>query len=161
MQGATTMKPLATMAVLILVLASLYAAVAVAAPPAGASVAPEALLERQRVGDPTIFVLDVRTPDEYAAGHIPGALNVPHDALAARLDEIPKDRDVVLYCRTGRRAALAAEVLAAHGYSRVVELEGDMVAWEAQERPIERPRDPRACAAALTARRGQAESCAL
>ena len=85
-----------------------------------------------------LFVLDVRRPYEYAEGHVPGAINVPHDQVAARLAEIPKDKDVVLYCRSGRRAQAAADVLAAHGYKRLAHLEGDMPAWIERGRPVEK-----------------------
>jgi rhodanese-related sulfurtransferase len=98
----------------------------------------DALLARQAKKDPQLFVLDVRTPQEYAEGHVPGAVNVPHDQVASRLAEVPKDKDVVIYCRSGRRAALAAEVLEAQGYSRLSHLEGDMNAWVEKGRPVEK-----------------------
>jgi rhodanese-related sulfurtransferase len=97
----------------------------------------QALLERQAKGDPSLFVLDVRTPQEFAAGHVPGAVNVPYDQVASHLAEIPKDKDVVLYCRSGRRTALAAEVLAANGYTKLGHLQGDMEAWLKDGRPVE------------------------
>ena len=109
---------------------------------AAAAVAPmsqEALLEHQSRHPDHLFVLDVRTPQEYAEGHVPGAVNVPHDQLAARLAEVPKDKDVVLYCKSGRRAGIAADVLAANGYMRLSHLEGDMPAWIEKGRPVEKP----------------------
>ncbi len=99
----------------------------------------EALLEHQTRHPDHLFVLDVRTPQEYAEGHVPGAVNVPHDQLASRLAEVPKDKDVVLYCKSGRRAGIAADVLAANGYTRLSHLEGDMNAWVAKGRPVEKP----------------------
>jgi len=84
-------------------------------------------------------VLDVRTPEEFAAGHVPGAVNISHEQLAARLAEVPKDKDVVLYCRSGKRAGMAADVLRANGYTRLSHLEGDMLAWSANGRPIAKP----------------------
>ena len=99
----------------------------------------EQLLEHQAKHPDHLFVLDVRTPDEYAEGHVPGAVNVPHDQLASRVAEVPKDKDVVLYCRSGRRAALAADVLTAHGYTRLSHLEGDMQAWVEKGRQVEKP----------------------
>jgi len=116
----------------------------VATAPASAAVAvapmsQEALLEHQSRHPDHLFVLDVRTPQEYAEGHVPGAVNVPHDQLASRLAEVPKDKDVVIYCKSGRRSALAADVLAANGYSRLSHLEGDMNAWVAKGRPIAKP----------------------
>ena len=109
---------------------------------AAAVVAPmsqEALLEHQSRHPDHLFVLDVRTPQEYAEGHVPGAVNVPYDQLAARLAEVPKDKDVVLYCKSGRRAGIAADVLAANGYMRLSHLEGDMPAWIEKGRPVEKP----------------------
>jgi phage shock protein E len=100
-------------------------------------------------GEQAPFVLDVRAPEEFVTGHVPGAVNIPYDQVAARLAEVPKDKDVVLYCRSGRRAAMAAEVLAAQGYTRLMHLEGDMPAWIAQGRPVETPKDATACIAAL------------
>ena len=99
----------------------------------------EQLLEHQAKHADHLFVLDVRTPAEYAEGHVPGAVNVPHDQLASRLAEVPKDKDVVLYCRSGRRTALAAEVLASHGYTRLSHLEGDMQAWVDRGRRVQKP----------------------
>jgi rhodanese-related sulfurtransferase len=96
----------------------------------------DALLQHQAQHPDHLFLLDVRTPQEYAEGHIAGAVNVPYDQLATRLAEVPKDKDVVLYCRSGRRAGIAADVLAANGYSRLSHLEGDMNAWMEKGRPV-------------------------
>lgn len=106
--------------------------------PAVAEVSVAALQERQARKDPALFVLDVRSAGEYAAGHVPGAVNVPHDQVAARLAELPRDREIVLYCRSGRRAGLAAEVLAANGFRNLALLSGDMPAWEASGNPVEK-----------------------
>jgi rhodanese-related sulfurtransferase len=75
----------------------------------------DAFLALPKSADKAPFVLDVRAPEEYVTGHVPGAVNIPHDQIAARLAEVPKDRDVVLYCRSGRRAAMAGEVLSGNG----------------------------------------------
>ncbi len=124
-----------------------------------APITPDAFLALPKSGADAPFVLDVRTPEEYVAGHVPGAVNIPHDQLAARLAEVPKDKDVVLYCRSGRRAALAAEVLAGSGYAHLQHLEGDMMGWQAQQRPVEVPRDAAACVAALSKSETQAAAC--
>lgn len=97
------------------------------------------LLQHQKLHGDHLFLLDVRTPQEFAEGHVPGAVNISHDQLAQRLAEVPKDKDVVLYCRSGRRAGMAADVLRANGYTRLSHLDGDMQAWVANGRPIERP----------------------
>jgi phage shock protein E len=126
-----------------------FAVIAVAGEPAATPPAPaatiaapmsqEALLEHQARHPDHLFVLDVRTPQEYAAGHVPGAVNVPHDQLTSRLAEVPKDKDVVLYCKSGRRAGSAADILAANGYTRLSHLEGDMSAWIEKGRPVAKP----------------------
>lgn len=61
-------------------------------------------------------LLDVRTPGEFAGGHLDGAINIPVDALASRIGELPADKPVVVYCRSGRRSAIAADLLAQKGF---------------------------------------------
>lgn len=129
--------------------AVLVAAVAVAGDPAPAPVTADQVYERQQQQDASLFVLDVRAPEEYAAGHVPGAVNIPLDQVADRLAEVPKDKDVVLYCRSGRRSALAGEVLTGNGYTRLQLMQGDMPGWAAKGRPVETPLDQAACVAAL------------
>lgn len=72
-------------------------------------------------------LVDVRTDDEFRAGHVHGARNIPVHEIEQRLSEIPKDRTVVLYCRSGARSASAASVLQRKGYD-VVDI-GPMQAW--------------------------------
>ena len=129
--------------------ALLIAAAALAGDPVPTPVTADKVHERQQQKDASLFVLDVRAPEEYAAGHVPGAVNIPHDQVASRLAEVPKDKDVVLYCRSGRRSALAGEVLAGSGYTRLQLMQGDMPGWTAKGWPVETPRDPAACVAAL------------
>ena len=124
-----------------------------------ASLSQDAFLALPKSGDAAPFVLDVRTPEEFVSGHVPGAVNIPYDQVAARLAEVPKDKDVVLYCRSGRRAGLAGEVLTSNGYTRLQHLEGDIVAWQEKQRPTEVPRDPGGCAEALKQGKSQAEAC--
>lgn len=69
-------------------------------------------------------VVDVRTPEEFADGAYPGALNIPVSDLGHRALEIPKDRPVVLYCGSGARSAFAARVLKANGWQDVVNAGG-------------------------------------
>lgn len=73
-------------------------------------------------------LLDVRTPEEFAAGHIDGALLVPVDELEGRLTEVSRDRPVVVYCRSGGRSARAASILGEAGYE-VHDL-GGMSSWD-------------------------------
>jgi phage shock protein E len=98
------------------------------------------LIKRIDQKDPALIVLDVRTPEEYAAGHVPGAVNVPYTHLPARISELPRasDKDIVVYCATGVRAERAASRFKENGYRRMLHLDGDMKQWEAQSRPIEK-----------------------
>jgi phage shock protein E len=97
------------------------------------------LLKRLEQKDPDLVVLDVRTAAEFDAGHVPGARNVSHDLLASRIDELAdaRDKQVVLYCRSGRRTLLAEDILRKAGFRKLAHLEGDYLAWEAEKRPIE------------------------
>jgi rhodanese-related sulfurtransferase len=98
------------------------------------------LLARMQRKDPDLVVLDVRTPAEFAAGHVPGARNIPHDLLQSSIESLSdlRGKHVVLYCRSGRRTQLAAEVLSQAGFKRLAHLEGDYLAWESEHRPVER-----------------------
>jgi rhodanese-related sulfurtransferase len=76
------------------------------------------------------YLLDVRDPDEWAAGHAPQAHHVPMMELLGRLDELPPDRDVVVVCRVGSRSAQVVAYLQAQGWERVTNLAGGMWAWQ-------------------------------
>jgi len=65
------------------------------------------------------FLVDVRTPQEYADGHIPGAVNIPVDDLRPRLGELPRDREIAAYCQVGQRGYLATRILLQEGFSAV------------------------------------------
>lgn len=95
------------------------------------------LMARLDAGDAPL-ILDVRTPGEYADGHIPGAVNIPHAALGARLAELGEDRDVeiVVHCQSGRRAATAEQMLMDAGYTGIQHLEGDMAGWRSAGLPV-------------------------
>lgn len=95
----------------------------------------QALLRRVRKGEVT--VLDVRPVEEYQAGHIRGALSVPLKELARRLSELPRDREIVAYCR-GPYCVLAVEaveILRARGF-KAVRLEDSVQDWRAQGFPV-------------------------
>lgn len=76
-----------------------------------------------------VLFVDVRQPDEYKEVHIPGAVLIPLGELEQRLTEIPRDREVVLVCRSGGRSARACGILGTHGYTRIRNLQGGMLAW--------------------------------
>jgi rhodanese-related sulfurtransferase len=85
--------------------------------------------------DGQMVLVDVREPDEWDAGHIPGALHIPMGELAARLDEVPRDRDVVVLCRSGSRSAAVTKYLVHQGW-QVRNLVGGMAGWAAHGRPM-------------------------
>ena len=97
----------------------------------------EAALTRLQEG--TITAIDARQPDEYASGHVPGAINVPHDQIEQYLEKIShlKQQPLLIYCRSGRRAAMAEQSLSKLGYSQLYHLQGDMLGWQEQELAVE------------------------
>jgi rhodanese-related sulfurtransferase len=82
------------------------------------------------------LLIDVRTPEEFASGHIDGAVNIPVDSLQNRLNEVPDDQPIVVYCRSGNRSATASQILAQAGYTHIYDL-GGLNAWTAQGFPVE------------------------
>jgi len=101
-----------------------------------------ALAARIEAGSAPV-ILDVRTPEEFAAGHVKGAVNVPHDQLAERLAGLGLDpnAEVVVHCEKGGRAKAAEAVLHDAGFTRVVDLEGHMQGWRETGLPAE-PKKP-------------------
>jgi rhodanese-related sulfurtransferase len=81
------------------------------------------------------FLLDVRTPQEFAGGHLEGAANIAVETLQANLDAIPRDQPIVLYCRSGNRSAQAASILDAAGFTNIYDL-GGIVAWQQAGLPV-------------------------
>ena len=89
----------------------------------------------------TQLILDVRSPEEYKEGHVPGAINIPHDRLDSRLAEIGsyKNKDVVVYCASGGRAGKATKTLNSAGFDKLQHLDGDMNAWRSNGKlPVEK-----------------------
>ncbi|NJD52601.1 MAG: rhodanese-like domain-containing protein [Candidatus Methanoperedens sp.] len=87
------------------------------------------MIDRQEV-----FILDVRTEGEYAAGHIKGSTllavqDIPEQELAEKLKELPKDRKILVYCRSGSRSAKASGVLAENGFTQVYNMQGGITGW--------------------------------
>ncbi len=83
------------------------------------------------------MLIDVRTSGEFAGGYIPGAVNIALQDLNQRLNKIPKDKPVVVYCRSGNRSASAAQALLQAGYEEVYDL-GGIIEWSRQGMPVKR-----------------------
>ena len=96
------------------------------------------LLKRISEKDASLIILDVRTPEEFAAGHIPGAVNIPYTYLPVRISELPEaaDKDIVLYCASGVRSEIAAARFSENGYTRLLHLDGDMEKWLSEKQPV-------------------------
>lgn len=98
---------------------------------------PPEQLERL-LGAGAVEVLDVRTGSEWEAGHIPGSRNAPLGRLPELLEQIPRDKPLVVHCQTGARSAVAVSVLRAHGFRNVSHLAGDFAEWQASGRAVEK-----------------------
>lgn len=99
------------------------------------NVTQDELIARQQA-DSNFLILDVRSKEEFSQGHIPGALNFSHKDIAKRLSEIPDDKDLIIYCRSGKRAGIAINILSKNGYKQLFHLDGDMNAWLKNKRPV-------------------------
>ena len=86
------------------------------------------------------LLIDVRSPDEYAQGHVPGALMFPIQAFPAIINRLPQSKsvDIVVYCEKGPRAGLAKAALVLAGYKQIRYLDGHMAAWRASGQAIEK-----------------------
>ena len=100
-------------------------------------IAPADLQARRDAGTAPV-VIDVRTAEEYATGHIPGAVNIPHDQIADRISEVEAEHGVALYCMVGPRARMGEAALLGSGYSPVFHIEGGLAAWQQSGLPVER-----------------------
>jgi glyoxylase-like metal-dependent hydrolase (beta-lactamase superfamily II)/rhodanese-related sulfurtransferase len=107
---------------------------------------PELLCSTKQVSAPELaedldspaspLILDVRTPAEYATGHIANSLNVPLSQLRDRLNEIPTNRNLAIQCAGGYRSSIASSLLAREGYADLTELAGGIAAWQTSNLPL-------------------------
>jgi rhodanese-related sulfurtransferase len=88
--------------------------------------------------DPDAVLVDVREPDEWAAGHPPGAVHIPMRDVPSRLGELPRDEPVYLICRSGNRSARVAAYLRQEGFARPINVAGGILAWQRAGLPVER-----------------------
>jgi len=82
--------------------------------------------------------LDVRTPQEYDLGHVPGAKNIPVQSLAEHLDEVPNDGKVFVYCESGVRSTRATRMLVDAGFTNIINMKASMRGWRGAGFEIER-----------------------
>ena len=85
---------------------------------------------------PDAYLLDVREPDEWEAGHAPGAHHLPMMEIPARIAEVPTEVEVVVVCRSGGRSGQVVSYLMGNGWDNVRNLDGGMQSWEAVGRDV-------------------------
>ncbi len=92
-----------------------------------------------KTGDAQSFIfLDVRTKGEYVSGHVPSALHIPVQDLKERLAEVPKDKTIYVYCKSGGRSTKAANILVDAGYTNIVNMKASMDGWHRAGFPVAR-----------------------
>ncbi|MBL4764423.1 MAG: rhodanese-like domain-containing protein [Colwellia sp.] len=96
------------------------------------------LLTALKAPNHNIVVLDVRSKEEYQNGHLVNAINISHNTVAEKLNQLSqyKNSTVVVYCRSGRRAGIAEHILAENGFENLRHLTGDMNGWLDAELPV-------------------------
>ncbi len=91
--------------------------------------------QRQSVG---AVIVDVREPDEWRQGHIPGAVHIPLGQLGKHVGRFDRSQELIFVCRSGNRSAAAVGALAQAGYEQVSNLQGGMIAWNFRRLPVTR-----------------------
>ena len=92
----------------------------------------------QKIADPAVVILDVRTPAEFASGHIAGAVNVDFESGSFDQDiqKLENSKTYVVYCRSGNRSGQATSIMAKNGFSSVFNLNGGVLDWAALGQPL-------------------------
>jgi len=85
-----------------------------------------------------LVLLDVRTTEEFETGRIKNSINIPHEILLSNIELVSQynDEQLVVYCRSGKRASLVIEALEKNGFTNVVDIEGDILAWSEANYPL-------------------------
>lgn len=132
------MNPLTLSLILLPIIAIIAIAWQQLAPSTNANVsnlAPEVYQADFAEGAQEHVLVDVRTESEFASGYIEGAINIPVQELAQRLDELPADATIIVYCRSGNRSTQASNILSDAGYTSIYDM-GGIVQWQAAGLPI-------------------------
>jgi rhodanese-related sulfurtransferase len=85
---------------------------------------------KEMIDNGEVFILDVRTQEEYNEGHIMGSILIPVDELDSRLKELPRDKKILVYCRTGHRSLTASEKLGNSGFTQLYNMKGGITEWK-------------------------------
>lgn len=84
---------------------------------------------KEMIDSGEVFILDVRTQEEYDAGHIKGSTLIPVQVLDKRLNELSRDKKILVYCRSGHRSAQASEILVNNGFKQIYNMKGGITEW--------------------------------
>lgn len=97
----------------------------------------QALIQKNK-GNPDFVILDVRTPDEFAGGHIEGAVNIDYNSegFVADLDKLDKNKLYLVYCRTARRSSDTVSVMVRLGFTNILRFIGDITRWKSEGLPV-------------------------
>lgn len=93
------------------------------------NISTDELAEKLAKGEENTVFIDVREPDEFAAGHIEGFTNLPLSILDEKSADFPKDAEIIIICRSGNRSMQAAEKLLGYGFEKPINVEGGMIDW--------------------------------
>ena len=77
----------------------------------------------------SLIIVDVRTREEYDSGHIEGAILIPVSELESRINELSKEEEFLIYCRTGNRSSNSVNILKANGYTKIFHMNDGIIAW--------------------------------
>ncbi len=103
-------------------------------PELSTSISVDEAFEMYEAGD---YLLDVRTQEEWDEYHIPGTTLIPLDELANRVDEVPRDQNIVVVCRSGNRSQAGRDILLDAGFTAVTSMDGGVSTWQASGYPVE------------------------
>jgi rhodanese-related sulfurtransferase len=132
-------SPLRFLVSVIVGCAMLLACAAESAPSPGekpSTITAEALQARLQSSAPKPLVIDVREPSEFEEGHIADAQLKPLGTIPGGIGDVPKEQEIVLVCRSGRRSAQAQKLLEERGYTNLLNMEGGMIAWAKAGLPV-------------------------
>lgn len=125
-------------ALMVPVVVVMLVAVAGSAVAAGFRNVPSTEVQRLMTEKKNLFLLDVRTPDEFRQARLKGAVLIPISEIERRIGEVPRNRPVLVYCAVGSRSSLAAGILAGKGYGEVYNMPDGIVGWYRNGLPVER-----------------------
>lgn len=113
-----------------LILAAISGCISTTKPPEKAQYTDVSVQQaREMIDSGDVLILDVRTQEEYNAGHIKNSTLIPVQVLDKRLNELPRDKKILVYCRSGSRSAQASQILVNNGFKEIYNMKGGITDW--------------------------------